>query len=209
MYGDEQNQPYRCEFHKTQKNKIVLKTECRGIDGICPYGCKFGNVNYDNFCTYCFCHLFPDDIRTKQIRTKSKEIEVVNHVCLTHKGIWYHDKPLYINFENECCPSKRRIDLHQLVGNTMLCIEIDENQHKYYTKSDDFKRYNEIVCDLTCKYIFIRYNPDKYKKNNKIVNTSVNKRFVKLDHEINKQIKRINDNKNEDLLEIVHLYYDK
>lgn len=162
MYGIDKNKPFRCTKHKISSHKIVIKTNYRGVNDVCPYGCKKGNINYDNFCTYCFCHLFPNDKRTKNIRSKSKEIEVINHICLTHAGKWYHDKPLYVNYENICCPSKRRIDLRQLIGNTMLCIEVDENQHKYYTTNDDFIRYNELLCDLTCKYIFIRYNPDKY-----------------------------------------------
>ena len=91
----------------------------------------------------------------------------------------------------------------------MLCIEVDENQHKYYTTNDDFIRYNELLCDLTCKYIFIRYNPDKYKKNSKIYNPNIKKRLEKLDRQIIKQIKRIKENKNKDLLEIIHLFYDK
>lgn len=209
MYGIDKNKPFRCTKHKTFSQKIVIQTNCRGVNGVCPYGCKKGNINYDNFCTYCFCHLFPNDKRTKNIRTKSKEIEVINHICLTHAGKWYHDKPLYVNYENICCPSKRRIDLRQLIGNTMLCIEVDENQHKYYTTNDDFIRYNELLCDLTCKYIFIRYNPDKYKKNGKIYNPNIKKRLSKLDKEIKKQINRIKQIKNTDLLEIKHLYYDK
>ena len=209
MYGIEKNKPFRCTKHKISSHKLVIQTNCRGVNGVCPYGCKKGNINYDNFCTYCFCHLFPNDKRTKNIRSKSKEIEVINHICLTHAGKWYHDKPLYVNYENICCPSKRRIDLRQLIGNTMLCIEVDENQHKYYTTNDDFIRYNELLCDLTCKYIFIRYNPDKYKKNSKVYNPNIKKRLEKLDRQIIKQIKRIKENKNKDLLEIIHLFYDK
>ena len=91
----------------------------------------------------------------------------------------------------------------------MLCIEIDENQHKYYTHYDEFKRYNEILCDFTCKYIFIRYNPDKYIKNGKKYNPNIKKRLARLDRVIKKQILRIKNNKNTDLLEIKHLYYDK
>ena len=209
MYGIDKNKPFRCTKHKIFSHKIVIQTDCRGVNDVCPYGCKKGNINYDNYCTYCFCHLFPNDKRTKNIRSKSKEIEVINHICLTHVGKWYHDKPLYVNYENICCPSKRRIDLRQLIGNTMLCIEVDENQHKYYTTNDDFIRYNELLCDLTCKYIFIRYNPDKYKKNSKVYNPNIKKRLEKLDRQIIKQIKRIKENKNKDLLEIIHLFYDK
>lgn len=209
MFGETNNLPYKCIDHKKNIHKIVLQTACRGVDGVCPYGCKNGNINYDNFCTYCFMHLFPADPRTKNIRSKTKEIQVVNHISLTHGGEWYHDIPLYVNFEDGCCPTRRRIDLRQMIGNTMLCIEIDENQHKYYTKDDDFVRYNEILCDLTCKYIFIRYNPDKYKMNGKIVDLQFAQRMILLDQTIRNKIERINNNENTDLLEIVHLFYDE
>ena len=45
----------------------------------------------------------------------------------------------------------------------MLCIEVDENQHKYYIKSDENNRYDDLFMDFSGKFIFIRYNPDKYK----------------------------------------------
>jgi len=55
-----------------------------------------------------------------------------------------------------CCPSKRRIDLRKLFGNTSLCIEFDEDQHKRYDKVDEMSRYNELFMDFSGKYIFIR-----------------------------------------------------
>jgi hypothetical protein len=208
MYGVADLMPIRCEKHKLEKDRIVIQTQCRGINGVCPYDNKKARIEYDNYCNACFSYLFPIDLRTKRIIKKSKEIEVINYVANKHNGAWHHDKPLYINFDNNCCPSRRRIDLRQLIGNTMLCIEIDENQHKYYPKYDDFVRYNQLVCDLTCKYIFIRYNPDKYKIKNVPIHTEKNVRLERLSMEINKQIERINNDENVDLLEIIHLYYD-
>ncbi len=186
----------------------VTHGACQGVDGVCPYDNKISG-KYDNHCKHCFCNLFPDDPRTKGINTKSKEIQVVNHVCLNHPGEWYNDKPLYVNFDDKCCPSKRRIDLRQLFGNTMLCIEIDENQHKYYTKHDDFVRYNEIAFEFTCKYIFIRYNPDDYRVNGVVTHVATRARLARLSEEISKQIAIIASGKNEDYLEIIHLFYDE
>jgi hypothetical protein len=192
---------------KQNKNKII-KNSCIGIDNICPVGNK-SREGYDGYCTICFSHFFPNDPRTKNIRLKSKEIAVVNHVCQNHDGEWYNDVPLRVNFEDECCPSRRRIDLYRMIEGTLLCIEVDENQHKYYTKQDDFKRYNEIFLDMSCKYIFIRYNPDKYKKNGIETETDIKTRLKSLSDEINKQINRIENNENTDLLEIIHMFYDE
>jgi len=44
----------------------------------------------------------------------------------------------------------------------MLCIEIDENQHKKYIQCDEYIRYDNLLTDISGKYIFIRYNPDKF-----------------------------------------------
>ncbi len=208
MYGIEKNLPFRCALHKAKDHNIVIKTACRGIDDVCPYDCKSGVIVFDNYCTYCFMNLFPADPRTANIRKKTKELEVVNHICNFHNGEWYHDQPLWIDFEGGCCVSKRRIDLRQMIQSTLLCIEIDENQHKYYTNADDFIRYNELMCDLTCKYIFIRYNPDSYKIGINKVNTATKERLEILDKEIKKQIVRINNDDNNEFLEIIHLFYD-
>jgi hypothetical protein len=65
------------------------------------------------------------------------------------------------------------------------------------------------MCDLTCKYIFIRYNPDKYKVNGKIKDTPFAQRMEELNKTIADQIVRINNSDNADLFEIVHLFYDE
>ena len=176
----------------------------------CPIQRKYKH-KYDGFCANCFSHLFPNDERTEFIRKKSKELKVVNYVSSRIAG-FYHDKPLYVNLEDPgCdCSSKRRIDLRKIIGNTLLCIEVDENQHKYYCKVDEEKRYNELVMDFTGKYIFIRFNPDKYiDKNGKTKNPLLKNRLPLLLNEINNQIKKINNEENNDLFEIKHMYYDE
>ena len=59
------------------------------------------------------------------------------------------------------------------------------------------------------KFIFIRFNPDKYKdKNGKSCNPMLVNRLPILENEINKQINRIENNENNELLEVIELYYD-
>ena len=123
-----------------------------------------------------------------------------------------HDKCLYVDLENGngCCATKRRIDLRKLINNTMLCIEIDEEQHKKYIKGDGQNRYNDLFMDFSGKYIFIRYNPDKFiDKFNESKNPYFDTRMIVLERCINKHIERINNYENEDLLEIHHLFYDE
>ena len=133
------------------------------------------------------------------------------HISTKIEG-FYHDSPLYVNLNDPgCdCTSKRRIDLRKLIGNTMLCIEVDENQHKGYCKIDEDKRYNNLIMDFTGKYIFIRFNPDKYiDTDGKKRNPLLRNRLPFLLKEIKNQISRINSDKNKDLLEIYHMYYNE
>ena len=63
--------------------------------------------------------------------------------------------------------------------------------------------------DFSGKYIFIRFNPDQYRdKHNKIKKTQMVTRLPVLLKKIKKQMKRIENEENSDLLEIHHLYYD-
>ena len=92
----------------------------------------------------------------------------------------------------------------------MLCIEIDENQHRYYCPKDDITRYNQLFMDFSGKYIFIRYNPDKYTDfNGEKQDPEFSERMETLENEMKKHIERIESDKNQDLLEIYHLYYDE
>ena len=59
------------------------------------------------------------------------------------------------------------------------------------------------------KFIFIRFNPDKYiNKNGTKVDPCMKKRMIYLHNEINNQIKRINAEENVELLELHYLFYD-
>ena len=84
------------------------------------------------------------------------------HIASTYDG-FVHDRPLYVDLEGGCCSTKRRIDLRKLINNTMLCIEVDEEQRKIYIKHDEEHRYDDLFMYCSGKYIFIRDSPDPYK----------------------------------------------
>jgi len=91
----------------------------------------------------------------------------------------------------------------------MLAIETDENQHKHYDEEDERSRYDDLVMVYTGKWIFIRYNPDKYMDSRgKRRNPPLATRLRRLGKEITHQIERITRGENTDLLEVVHLFYD-
>ena len=92
----------------------------------------------------------------------------------------------------------------------MLCIEIDEHQHKSYIKESETSRYDDLFMDYSGKYIFIRYNPDKFiDKYNISKNPFFETRTDVLEHAIEKHINRINNYENNELLELYHLFYDE
>ena len=180
---------------------------CKSKDTI---GCRTrGNRKLNGYCSHCFVNIFPDDTRALTVRKKSKEIQVMTHIFSIYEG-FKNDKPFYVDLEGGCCETKRRIDLRKLIGNTMLCVEVDENQHKYYINESETNRYNDLFMDFSGKYIFIKYNPDKYiDKFGKSKNPMFDTRMEVLEKSIDKHIQRIERAENEGLVEIHHLFYDE
>ncbi len=195
---------YNC---KTPEMINLKNTFCIAVDknGV-SYCQTTGNIKYRGYCANCFANLFPSDPLTLSIRKKTKEIAVRDFINKNFEG-FQHDIPLWTN--NCDCTHRRRIDHRKLIGNTLLCIETDENSHKYYNKEDEEIRYDDVMMLHGGKFIFIRFNPDKYIENGISKNPQMKTRLDALQKEIEKQIKRIENNKNTELLEIVYMYYNK
>jgi hypothetical protein len=167
---------------------------------------SLGSSKYKGFCSSCYQQTFPNDPLTFQIRSKTKEIAVRDFINQNFVG-FQHDKSLWTG--NCECINRRRIDHRLLIGNTLLCIETDENQHKSYNTTDEELRYDDLYMLHSGKFIFIRFNPDKYKNaKGKTVNPMLYTRLPVLKKEIEKQLQRITQDNNNELLEIVKLYYD-
>jgi len=197
--------PKYCFSHKLEEMIDVVnkKKICKG--NFC-LGTR-GNPKYKGYCSSCYQNLFPNDPLTLQIRNKTKEIAVRDFINLNFEG-FQHDKPLWTG--NCDCTHRRRIDHRKLIGNTLLCIETDENQHKNYNDKDQEIRYDDLFMLHGGKFVYIRFNPDKFKdKNSKSINPMLYTRLPILKEEIEKQIKRIENEENNDLLEIIKLYYDE
>jgi hypothetical protein len=165
------------------------------------------NPKYKGYCAFCFANTFPNDPLTSNIRSKTKETIIRDFINKNYEG-FQHDKQLSTNHCD--CTIRRRIDHRKLIKNTLLAIETDENQHKSYDKMDEETRYNDLYMVHSGKWIYIRFNPDKYKdKKEEIKNLSISKRLKRLKKEIDKQIKRIENEENNELVERIYLYYDK
>jgi hypothetical protein len=199
-----------CVSCKTSSMVDVLHKRCLGAikDGIiyeCPYK-MLGNKKYKNYCTRCFLNNFPNDPLTFQIRSKTKEIAVRDFIN-THFEGFQHDKILETGHCD--CSIRRRIDHRKLIGNTLLVIETDENQHKSYPQMDEQTRYDDLFMAFSGKWIYIRFNPDKYiSKNGISKNPMISTRLAELKQEIERQIERIQKEENKEFIERIYLYYD-
>jgi len=124
---------------------------------------------------------------------------------------WVWDKPIYVDFSGGCCVSKRRIDLrllveHPIKGLFWLCIEIDENQHKYYASDYEEERYNDLFVDFSGRYVFLRVNPDSFKIQGHKVDPSFEERFSTVKRAIKIVIE--NGPLRDNLVEVHHVFYD-
>ena len=194
-----------CKAHATEGMVDIKSKRCASNeDGIiCPIS---ANRKYRNYCTHCFINRFPNDPLTKQIRTKSKEKIVRDYINENFEG-FLHDKPLETAHCD--CSLRRRIDHRKLIDGTMLAIETDEHQHRSYDPTDEEHRYDDLMCGLTCKWIYIRFNPDSYRDSHgNSHNPDLCCRLKDLYIAIQTQIDRIRNNENHDLVEIIPLYYD-
>lgn len=156
-----------------------------------------GQDKYDGYCATCFKQVFPNDERSKVIYTHTKEILVRNTINKHFEG-FIHDKPLYTG---QCdCTMRRRIDHRKLIGATLLCVETDEFAHKAYDAKDEEIRYDDLFMVHSGKWVFIRFNPDGK-------GVDIDDKLTRLVEEIHIQMKRIENEENTELLEVVKLFY--
>ena len=190
----------------------VIHKSCNGYMNVdtntlepCPNG-TIANVKYKNYCTECFRRNFPLDPLTFQIRSKTKEIAVRDFINANFEG-FQHNKRLQTGHCD--CTIRRSIDHRMLIGNTLIAIETDENQHKAYNEMDEETRYDDLYMAHSGKWIYIRFNPDKYINAQGIrKNPMIATRLDALKTEIEKQIKRVEREENIELVERVYMYYD-
>ena len=192
-----------CSNCKSDTMVDVINKRCKGQDGTCTIA---ANKKYKGYCTFCFANMFPTDPLTYQSRSKTKEIATRDFINDHFEGFG-HDKPIYTDHCD--CSVRRRIDHRKLIGNTMLAIETDENQHKSYDAMDEQIRYDDLFNAFSGKWIYIRFNPDKFRNKAGVSkNPTIAMRLFELKAEMEHQIQRIESEENTELLEIKYMYYD-
>ena len=181
--------------------------ELQALGMKCPFEHQ-GKTKYDYYCTLCFQQNFPEDPRTNEIRAKTRELAVRDYLAQTYTSpSFIHNKELWTGQKE--CTCRRRLDFRALYGNTLLCIEVDEDQHKYRNKKDEELRYDDLMMLHGGKFVFVRINPDSYRDSNRqLQNPPLESRLEALKNEINKQIQRIQNGENTELMEVSYLYFD-
>jgi len=212
-FGNIEGRPKFCVEHKKEGMDDVKSKRC--VSKHCE---TFATQKYDGYCAYCFTNLFPDDVRVKMARIKSREILVE---CFLEEefGGFRHDTPII--YGGCDCLSRRRIDHRKLINATMLAIETDEGQHKSYDDEDETNRYDDLYMHHSGKFIFIRFNPDSYRDQTgkrhpgffdnsmKQNTTEVERRLSVLKDKIDEITRRIEQDENTELVEIHKLFYDE
>jgi hypothetical protein len=133
--------------------------------------------------------MFEDDPLTIQTRCKTKEIANNDFIHCYFDG-FSHQTPLWFG--------TTRIDNRICIDNTTICIEVVEDQ----------SIPPKIPTINNHKYIFIRFNPDKYKIHNKSYNPMLYRRLPLLEKEINHQTNRVLQKENIEAIEIFTLFFD-
>jgi len=180
--------------------------------------CNTRNSNkYEGYCVFCYMHMFPDKPISRNYKTKETAVSQYIKEKFPELDI-VTDKTI----QGGC--SRRRPDILIDLGYQIIIIEIDENQHIDYDCSCENKRIMELSQDVGHRpIVFIRFNPDDYKQNNKNISSCwhVNKKGICC---INKAKQKEWDNRllalhdyvqywtnntTHKMVEIVQLYYDE
>jgi hypothetical protein len=143
-----------CATHKLDEMVDVKHKTCKN-----EWCLTRASEKYEGYCMYCYINMFPD--RPASRNYKTKEYAVINFVRNHFPTFdWITNRKI----SNGC--SRRRPDLLLDLGYQIIIIEIDENQHVGYDCSCENKRVMELSRDVGHRsIIFIRFNPDEYKKN--------------------------------------------
>jgi hypothetical protein len=152
-FGEEGGIKEYCAKHSTGKMVNLKSKKCEH--------CKFAFAHKEKkkYCTRCYYHLNPDIIPPRNHLTKERlimnEIYKIYPELLMNKVI-----------VGSC--NQRRPDGFLDILTHSIIIEIDENQHNSYNTVCEDIRINELFTGLADRpLIFIRFNPDSYKKEGK------------------------------------------
>lgn len=205
---------YECEFENclyATSDWSHFAVHKRRHTGEKKYFCKIDDCDAgfaDSSNLNCHKKIHDPEYQQKQ---KKKEQKVA--IFLTKNGIVFNREHT-VNL-GECIKTKEgkfcKIDFTMLTkDNCLIAIECDENQHKGYPVSCEIRRMNDIYTSLLTgtpplKGIhWIRYNPDKFKIDDKESSYEGIKRLNKL----KETIEKIQNYPPKNNFTITYLFYD-
>lgn len=150
-----------CEEHKVEGSVNIVEHECEVCHDIHRL------VINTNKCYWCYWHEKRQGV-TEYRLGKQKEVRAFLHQNNIYESSYDH------KLEVKCegySQRQFRPDFVYFVKNTIIVLEVDEEQHRDYGTrcENDNTRMLHLTQDLmlsnpeTQKIVFIRYNPDKFK----------------------------------------------
>jgi hypothetical protein len=199
-------EPLFCEQHADKDHYNLCEQKCTNTK--CPYPGRLDILNREGLCV-TFCSLIKKDQMMKKY-IKKKEEFIGNLLKEDIKQELSHCDEI---IDSSC--SKVRPDFVFDCGTHVVIIEVDEHQHRSYsncgnTKEERTRMENRRMFMIFQSFggprtIFIRYNPDVFRVNDKIVNVSDKKR-----HELLlRWVKHYLKNGTEFPMEVKYLFYDE
>jgi len=142
---------------KHSKDKRYCK-ECDGSACCKSEWCATipSNKQYEGYCLLCYIHLYPEKPIVRNYKTKERAVAQFIKETFPDQT-WVLDKRI-----TDGCSSKRP-DMFCDLGDQVILIEIDEDQHAAYDCSCENKRLMELSQDVGHRpMVMIRFNPDAY-----------------------------------------------
>lgn len=194
-----------CETHAPKDHYNLCERKCTNPK--CPEPNRLDILNKEGLCV-TFCSLIKQDqMMKKHIKKKEEFIGKLLEEEVKQE-LSHRDEVI----DSSC--SKNRPDFVYDCGAYFVIIEVDEHQHKSYkncgtTKDERHKMENKRMFMIFQSFggpktIFIRYNPDSFCVNNKVVTVGDKKRHECLLRWVKHYIK----NGSENSLEVKYLFYD-
>ena len=136
-----------------------------GGGNICPNCLNSQSLlNYKGLCRMCFKEAYPDDPKSKSMRNYTYHEKLVKTYFETKDYQFIHNKKIHRDEGLELTTDDKisyRIDFRKLINNKMICVEIDEHGGHWKTNDKDIKRMKYFKDNYNCKFIWLRFMPDK------------------------------------------------
>ena len=153
-----------CEIHKCDTDINLIERRC--------ISCGLLNIlDGNNKCYNCDPNIYNKVALAKQNRVRcyldQHNIKYISYDKRLENGVCGNERPDFV-FESDS-------------GSHYIVLEVDENQHYGRLEECECTRMANISQSLGLPTIFIRYNPDEFKTNNKKYNPSYNTRMKYLE----------------------------